>query len=535
MLQWFVTYRCVLPAVRASVRYGCLQLRRAAWGLVALATCLLVTSARAQVGVSAVVTPRVAESHAWVVIDDHADRVGAGKSVLVHVPPRTGDHPAPAGYVQFARTFEESPVAVAAWERTVYVVFEQGGDDGATRLRIRSVEAFDRGFSWDYLPIDRLEAQPTLVTLGTTQAVAARDGVVLVILSQAAGFSAAVLNKDAWTNLDLPDTSPGRWFAWATRESIVAAHLTGARLRLWSLSLSNSDDPTWIGLDELAGVADDAEVFTCGSIVAALSSDESRRVVSVLLPDSPPVDVATLDRSAGRWFVPVYVDGPRLLALRWSADESAGGYPRLESTEVSLSSGTILYQGPAPRSEILSAGEFRMLAMMLVALFIGVLVIVLKGDLDQDAVPLPRNTALAGPMRRFIASMIDLVIAAHVTGLLYDARASEILTLEVLLHPGGAWTALPALFIFGGVIGTFSEWLTGRTIGKFLTGMRVIRVRGVVGGRVGFVGCLVRNAIKWLMPPVAALAAVDENSRHRGDQIAGAAVIVDLEPEPEGP
>lgn len=518
---------------RASVRRST--------GRVARVVCLLVAivrfagpSALAQTSACSQPTERSQQSHAWAIMADHVDRVDAGACVLVHAPPRTGTNAASVGYVQFARTFEEWPVALAAWENTVYVVFQQPGARGTTEVRIRSLDTVPLGLSWDYLPPDRLEAYPTLVKTGNVISAAAHDDTVLLLRQQADGQHAAdALTEDQWCSIDLPGDAKKQWFAWGTSEAVLVGEHENGSLHTWKLARDQAGGLSWIAAGDYS-IGRAQSLFSVGSTIAAIDVEGGRGSAWTLLRDAEPLRVGTLAVPPATTLMPLFAQGPRLLSLHWTRERAEGGareYPRVEVRELSLGTGVLLFDGPVPRNEVLSAGEFRLLAMMLVALLIGVLVIVLKGDLDQDAVPLPPDTAMAGAGRRLLATLIDLAIVANLTAVLYGVQASEILSLTVLLQPGGAWSSIPATFVIGAILGTLFEWGFGRTPGKFLAGCRVIRVGAKDGARLGFGGCLIRNSIKWIMPPVAALAAVDENSRHRGDQLAHAAVVIDLEPE----
>lgn len=452
--------------------------------------------------------------------------------MLVHAPPRSGDHATESGFVQLARTFQEWPRALAAWGERVYLVFQQPGKDGATLVRARSLSAVDRGLGWDYEPLDRLEPYPTLVTRGNVVCSAAWRDLLLVISALDDGtHTLSLLENEAWHDLELPAPADGKWLAWSGREGLSVGRVGPGGMDTWTLEADHvRDGAAWRvqpGFEARAA----GRQFPVDGLLVEVERDRSVLVVRMLLPGEAPIRTASLPVHDRAMLMPLSAQGPRLLMLRWAgADQAEETYPRLEVIELSVGTGAVLYEGMAPRSDVLSPGEFRMLATMLVALLIGVLVIVLKGDLDQDAVPLPPNTALAGAGRRLLGSLVDLVIAAHITALLYGVKTADLLGLSVLVQPGGQWTAIPMMFIVGGLIGTLCEWGFSRTIGKFVFGCRVVRVRGKVGARPGLVASLIRNGIKWLMPPVAAMAGLDQNTRHRGDQLAGVAVVIDLEP-----
>ncbi|MEO0716461.1 MAG: RDD family protein, partial [Planctomycetota bacterium] len=90
---------------------------------------------------------------------------------------------------------------------------------------------------------------------------------------------------------------------------------------------------------------------------------------------------------------------------------------------------------------------------------------------------------------------------------------------------GGAWSLL-AVLLMGLILGTVTEWLLGRSLGKSLMGCGVVSVRPGRGARLSFVQALGRNAFKWALAPGAAMLLVDASGRHRGDVVTGTAVVV---------
>ncbi len=92
---------------------------------------------------------------------------------------------------------------------------------------------------------------------------------------------------------------------------------------------------------------------------------------------------------------------------------------------------------------------------------------------------------------------------------------------------GDLRTILAAIGIaFGhGVLG---EWLFSRTMGKALLGCRVVSTatRGGSSARLSVRQSFVRNFVKFVVPPVAALGLSDPNGRHRGDVLAATVVVI---------
>ncbi|CAN0594975.1 unnamed protein product [Laminaria digitata] len=150
----------------------------------------------------------------------------------------------------------------------------------------------------------------------------------------------------------------------------------------------------------------------------------------------------------------------------------------------------------------------------------------------SDAMQIPDACVLADPGRRLIATMLDAVLVASVVGWYFDVSASEILTMAVIVRPDNAWAVIPITMMMGVGVSTISEWLQGRTPGKMLVVIRVVRAQSGELVRPRLWSALVRNAIKWILPPVAALALIDPEALHRGDRASRTLVV---SPRPADP
>jgi len=64
-----------------------------------------------------------------------------------------------------------------------------------------------------------------------------------------------------------------------------------------------------------------------------------------------------------------------------------------------------------------------------------------------------------------------------------------------------------------------------------LLGCKVVGTRMPGSSRVGLRQALVRNLMKYAMPPVAVFGLSDANGRHRGDVLAGTAVVIRVDDE----
>jgi len=150
----------------------------------------------------------------------------------------------------------------------------------------------------------------------------------------------------------------------------------------------------------------------------------------------------------------------------------------------------------------------------------------------HDSMRIPEGFALADPGRRLLATMIDVGLLVVLMSELFDVDPSEIFTLGVLIRPGNAWLVIPATMLAGVLVMSFFEWLMGATPGKLLIGVRVVRAESGAMQRPLLWSALVRNTIKWTLPPVTALALVDPEMLHRGDRASRSVVAYPL---PEGP
>jgi uncharacterized RDD family membrane protein YckC len=144
--------------------------------------------------------------------------------------------------------------------------------------------------------------------------------------------------------------------------------------------------------------------------------------------------------------------------------------------------------------------------------------------------------------RRGIAAMVDFGLGAAVSGWIFGIDPLAIAGLT----PAAASTAdiLPLLtaMAIGCGHSTLCEWLLGRSIGKALSGCRVIRVVTAseatlggpsVPGRPRLWQAIVRNLVRWGAPPITVFAMSDRLGRHPGDLAAGTVVVVaDEAPQP---
>jgi len=149
---------------------------------------------------------------------------------------------------------------------------------------------------------------------------------------------------------------------------------------------------------------------------------------------------------------------------------------------------------------------------------------------DRVSIETPEGVTLeltlAGLGSRFAAALVDQAIQwVLIIALLLGAAA---------LDPGGAGALvviISIVLVFAVQLGyhiVFETFASGRTPGKRMTGLRVVRSDG---GPVGFVGSSVRNLVRLLdaLPGtyIVGVIAVLASSRHQrlGDMAAGTLVV----------
>lgn len=271
-----------------------------------------------------------------------------------------------------------------------------------------------------------------------------------------------------------------------------------------------------------------------------------------------PVRIATLPEIGHPYaLAPLYDTGR--VAVLWSevVPNPAGGGAEGQQAdpatvrrmhriaEVSVMTGRVMYNGPARADSPVSIQDFQLLAMLLVGVMLVIVLFVLRPDAEREAFSLPRGLALAEPGRRIIAGLIDaapaMVLAVDLTG----ARPADLFTLNGLLGEGdGVWAVAAALAI-GFAHCTLAEWLFGRSLGKALTGCEVVAISTAragedgqitpVAGRLTLGKAAVRNFVRWAVPPLALEGLSNPGRRHRGDLLAGTAVVIRVDEAAEGP
>jgi hypothetical protein len=223
-------------------------------------------------------------------------------------------------------------------------------------------------------------------------------------------------------------------------------------------------------------------------------------------------------------------------------------------TEVSVGTGAIIYSGELTLTSPISRADYRMVAVIL-GYALGLVLIFLLRVPPADAVLLPEGYSLAEPGRRVVAGIIDIVIGLVIASRLLHMPFADAISPSAWWSEQGQAVLLTSIAIMIG-LNTVLELLFARSIGKIVTGCQIALI-DTVGGTLppaqapagsepqtegprqpGLGRILLRNLIKFALPPVALLGLLDASGRHRGDQLAHTAVViegVDDEEDDEGP
>jgi len=481
------------------------------------------------------------QTHGWAVYKNSKDEV-----LLVHIPPRDSNQsgsipikPAEPGELHAVRTLSKMPDAIAAIDDRVYLVFPQVYDNGVITRRVFSGRAIGSpiGSAWGFMPTDRLDAQPAISIPSRSIRVLATTKALWVLLDGDHGYTLLKMTDSAWEPIVLPSPTDADSTNW-----VISAQ--GARLILIDRSDPTvmrpfalaEDDSGWSELDweRIPVPKGDYELLAGIQSIKIIDHDQDQRTRVRAWSKSGVFTLAAgLDLPVSTRFAMLESVNHLVGIAQRTPDPSAKKADGATSStvqifEVDLSDASMLYAGDPVVTVPVSDAEFRFLVGMMILIMVGVLVVVILPD-KSDAMQIPDHFALADPGRRLVATLIDVFLVSFFVGMIFDVRVIEILTLSVIVRSDTSWLVIPMVLVMGIVSMSIFEWLLGATPGKLLMGIRVVRAQSGPMERIPFWAAIVRNMIKWLLPPVAALALIDPESLHRGDRVTRTLVVVPIE------
>lgn len=507
---------------------------------------------------------------------------------LVHIPSRRGPPTAgpglkgaTSGTVRVATRLADFPAGLAAVNNRVYLVTEDKAPAGLRRVFSLAAVPSGIGDLWSFSPPDRLATMPSLPSGGRLAGFAGSPLGPIALIDHLADFGhdaatprpspsdlsaryhLLLLDDDGWRPIALPALEPG-----ATPMGLVpvrdglALLITGPNLQpgAWIASAQSAGTadpaltwqrhtwPAWGTSVPSQGPLDSHSIIQSGGIwVRAVPNAQSMELWSAendrwfnlagLGPVTPESAIVPLD-DVGR--IAVIWRGPRDASAPPDADAPTGNRSAYQIAEISAATGRVYYTGLARAKGPISWGDFRLLSLVLLAIMAVVLVIVARSERPDAAVVLPDGLSLAEPGQRFIAGLLDFIVCGSIAFWLWDVSWVEAANPIWILSARGEWTLLTWIGV-GLLVCTLSEAWFGVSPGKILTGIGVVSSRPLGADKgakprrkrgIGLRAALTRNAIKWVLTPLAVLGLLGDDSRHFGDLFAGTAVVQAPKPIP---
>jgi uncharacterized RDD family membrane protein YckC len=465
-----------------------------------------------------------AASRAWGVYQN-SDR----ENLLVYFAPRDGDLDGSTGattlgQIQSVRMLgSRLPIAIAALGDRGYIVFPPVRSDGKRLMRVYNLRAIPStvGGLWMLEPRERFDVEAPLISDSTLIGFQATTESVWALLRSEDGVELRCLTPQGWVDVPVPETiSTRRLELHAIGSSPVLVDRSGLEFIGYRL---DPEDVLWTTIPYRLPIARDTQIISGRNAMLVLDEDDegatrlrlwSNDGIFVLASD------AGFSRDASYTLLPT---SSTLLGLRENQGEQDGD--PIEMFEVNSRDASVRYSGAPSVTPPVSAEEFRFLVVMMVLVMSGVLVVVILPD-RADSMHLPEGVVLADPGRRLIATMLDSVIVASAVGAVVGVSAADILTLAVIVQPDNSWSIFPLTIISGIIYSTLTEFLLAGTPGKLVARIRVVSAEPGLPHRPRLWSILVRNVIKWVLPPVAALALIDPEALHRGDRVSRSLVVM---------
>lgn len=468
-------------------------------------------------------------AHGWAVY-----RNGYGRLVLVHIPPRTVGETSGAepGQFEVFRSLSITPEAIASVGSRVWMVFPPTKVNDESIRRVSGVRALPAtGGGWMIDPPEILNAAPALPGDGRLRGfVSDTKSNLHALIEQETEWTLYELSDDRWQTRDLPSDSASAFtlLSWE-RGVLVIAHNADD-----SISAYESGTENWTKLDIPGIERIQDSVFALGNqrdIVLGVPSDDESLEIRVLTLGSDLL-VHTL-REAPREPGAVIMSGSNSLLLISNPPDQSGWSQSIRLTEINLDNGRELFDGVPSTPSIFGEIVLRMLMMLLITIGTAVTLAVVRPRAGGVFL-VPEGWSIADPSRRFTAMLIDLFVLSALIAPLFDVGILELVTGNVFARPGLGWLALPALLAAGMISSTILEATLGGTIGKRLMRIRVVRCATGEPMRVPLGRLILRNTIKWFLPPIAMLTIVEPGFRHRGD-VAARCIVAVKAPEHEAP
>lgn len=262
------------------------------------------------------------------------------------------------------------------------------------------------------------------------------------------------------------------------------------------------------------------------------------------------------------------LDGEDAIVVAWPLGNTLSikaidPWTQLGYAMISTTTGRMIESGPLTLISPVTRHDYRMIGV-LVAWVLGLIGLVLiRPPQSEYRLSLPDDITLAEPLRRLVAGMIDLGMAMTLGGIAAGNSLGDLVMLDIsdLLTTQHGHITLLAVLGVGFVSGSFGEFMFGRSPGKAIAGCFVVKCAAptftikpasVAKGASAeskskdaqtqddgdlmypsLPEAMLRNFVKWFLPPAAIAGIWREAGRHRGEQYTGTAVVVPVEEEEE--
>ncbi len=495
-------------------------------------------------------------AHAWFVVPEPSGPDGT----LLHLGPRLAPEPHVAtGSAKLVTLLPTTPEALAAWERSVYLVFPPAQPSPAAMprrsvLRITAAPSI-WGATWTFdTNTTRLHAEPAIPGSLPLLSIAASPWGLAALLQTAHGATLCVRTPAGWSTLDLPPRAEGARWILADESGLLLASAQ-PHTPLWRAALErNPNAPellsaTWSEqFVQWPTPAAEATLLRASdiTILAQRTEESPARLNLWRISEAAPRLIQSIDVADAPFAVAGMDDAARLAILSVRAGDSARAADRARPStrlvEVSARTGTILSDAPLSLANALTGNELRLIAVGAVAAMSVIGIAILRPRSEHPPLSLPRGWSLASPLRRSIAGAIDAFAALALAGALTGVPIPQALSASAWFTEPDAWRAPIAAAAIGLVASTLLEGVFSRTPGKALCGCRVVRVAmvkspdGMLEPRPlipGLRAAFVRNLYRWLLAPIAAMSLGSSDGRHRGDILARTVVLVRDDAPPE--
>jgi len=493
--------------------------------LIAFLLLMLASSARADDRVMITTNIDESPSRAWAVY-----RNSARENLLVYFAPRQESdrlETATIGQIQGVRPLgARLPISIAALDDRVYLAFSPVISDRRRLMRVYSLRAVPSpvGGLWVLEPGGQMQVEQPIVSDASLVGMhATSESVWALLQSNADALSLLRMDPSGWVSVPVTDEiDPRRVQLSAIGSDPVLIDRSGLRFKAHRFDTRSN---AWETMPHELEIGRDTELHAAPNALRVIDrNDTGTARLRYWSEDGVFVIAEDLDLPQASGVAFLQGNDSLIAISAIDTEDLSDGEPTVDLTELDLNTNQVLYTGAPAVTAPVSAEEFRFLVVMMVLVMSGVLVVVILPD-RADAMHLPEGSAIADPGRRLIATMIDAFIVTTLVGAAFGVSPADIVTLTVIMLPGNAWGVFPMTIVSGILYATLAETLTGATPGKLLMGIRLVAAEPGTPRRPRFWSVLVRNVIKWVLPPVAALALIDPETLHRGDRTSRSLVV----------